>query len=52
VSILLLALLVVIALFVIGFAVVKFLVWVAIIAALIWLVGFFARSAEGHWYRW
>ena len=51
-SILLLALLVVIALFIIGFAVVKFLIWVAIVLGLVWLIGFFARSAEAHWYRW
>ncbi len=52
-SALLLALLIVIVLFVLGFAVVKFLVWVAIVMALIWLIGFFARGASGgRWYRW
>jgi hypothetical protein len=50
---LLLVLLIVIALFVLGFAVVKFLIWVAIILAIIWLIGFFMRGAEGRrWYRW
>jgi hypothetical protein len=52
-SVLLLALLIVIALFVLGFAVVKFLIWIAIIMAIIWLIGFFVRGAEGaRWYRW
>jgi hypothetical protein len=50
---LLLVLLVVIALFIIGFAVVKFLVWVAIVLALVWVIGFFVRGIEGaRWYRW
>jgi hypothetical protein len=32
---------------------VKFLLWVAIILALVWLIGFFVRGAEGaRWYRW
>jgi hypothetical protein len=49
----LLVLLIVIALFILGFAVVKFLIWVAIILAIIWLIGFFARGAQGgRWYRW
>jgi hypothetical protein len=53
VSALLLVLLIVIALFVLGFAVVKFLIWVAIILAIVWLIGFFVRGAEGRrWYRW
>ena len=52
-SVLLLALLVVIVLFVVGFAVVKFLIWVAIILAILWLIGFFVRGVEGaRWYRW
>ena len=52
-SVLLLALLIVIILFVVGFAAVKFLIWVAIILAIIWLIGFFVRGAEGaRWYRW
>jgi hypothetical protein len=50
---LILVLLIVIALFIIGFAVVKFLIWVAIVLAIIWLIGFFVRGAEGaRWYRW
>ena len=50
---LLLVLLIVIVLFVLGFAVVKFLIWVAIVAALLWLIGFFLRGASGaRWYRW
>ena len=50
---LLLALLIIVALFVLGFAVVKFLIWVAIILAIIWLIGFFVRGVEGaRWYRW
>lgn len=50
---LLLVLLIVIALFILGFAVVKFLIWVAIILAILWLIGFFIRGAEGRrWYRW
>ena len=49
----LLVLLVVLLLFVIGFAVVKFLIWVAIVLAIIWLIGFFVRGVEGaRWYRW
>ena len=50
---LLLVLLIVIALFIVGFAVVKFLIWIAIILAILWLIGFFVRGAEGRrWYRW
>jgi hypothetical protein len=50
---LLLVLLVILALFVLGFAVVKFLIWVAIILAIIWVIGFFVRGIEGaRWYRW
>jgi len=52
-SALLLVLLLIIALFGIGFAVVKFLIWIAIILAIIWLIGFFVRGVEGaRWYRW
>ncbi len=32
--------------------VVKWLFIIAIIVALVWLIGFFARGAEGRWYRW
>ncbi len=50
---LLLALLIVLALFVVGFAAVKLLIWIAIILAIIWLIGFFVRGVEGaRWYRW
>ena len=50
---LLLALLVVVALFVVGIAAVKVLIWVAIILAIIWVIGFFVRGVEGaRWYRW
>jgi membrane protein YdbS with pleckstrin-like domain len=53
---LLLVLLIVIALFIVGFAVVKFLIWVAIVLAIIWVIGFFVRGIEGggrrRWYRW
>ena len=50
---LLLVALIVVALFIIGIAVVKFLIWVAIIIGIIWLIGFFVRGAEGaRWYRW
>jgi len=53
VAVLLLALLVVLALFIVGFAAVKFLIWVAIILGIIWLIGFFVRGVEGaRWYRW
>jgi hypothetical protein len=45
--------LIVIVLFVLGFAVVKFLIWVAIVLAIIWVIGFFVRGVEGsRWYRW
>ena len=51
--VLLLVLLLVIALFVVGFAAVKLLLWVAIILAIIWLIGFFVRGVDGaRWYRW
>ena len=50
---LLLALLIILALFVVGFAAVKLLIWVAIILGIIWLIGFFVRGVEGaRWYRW
>jgi len=53
VAALLLALLIVLALFVVGFAAVKLLIWIAIILAIIWLIGFFVRGVEGaRWYRW
>jgi hypothetical protein len=51
---LLLVLLIVIALFILGFAVVKFLIWVAIVLAILWIIGFFLRGIGGgaRWYRW
>ena len=50
---LLLVLLVILILFVVGFAAVKLLIWIAIILASLWLIGFFVRGAEGaRWYRW
>jgi hypothetical protein len=50
---LLLVLLLIVILFVLGFAVVKFLIWIAIIVAIVWLIGFFVRGVEGaRWYRW
>jgi general stress protein CsbA len=53
VGVLLFALLIVLLFFVLGFTVVKFLIWVAIILALVWLIGFFVRGVEGaRWYRW
>jgi hypothetical protein len=45
-------LLLVVVLAVLGFAVVKWLFILAVIAALILLIGFFARGAEARWYRW
>jgi len=47
----LLALLLVALLFGLGFAV-KFLWYVAIIALLVWIVGFFVSGAESRWYHW
>jgi hypothetical protein len=51
---LLLAVLLLIVIFaVLGFWVVKFLLWIALIAFVLWLIGFFVRGAEGaRWYRW
>ena len=51
---LLLVLLIILILFALGIAgVVKLLLWVAIILAIVWLIGFFVRGAEGaRWYRW
>jgi hypothetical protein len=39
----------------IGIAFVKLLLWIALIALVIWVVGFFARGGSGsgrRWYRW
>jgi hypothetical protein len=51
---LLLAVLLLIIIFaILGFWVVKFLLWIALAAFLLWLIGFFVRGAEGaRWYRW
>ena len=50
----LLAVLLLVVIFaILGFWVVKFLLWVALIAFALWLIGFFVRGAEGaRWYRW
>jgi len=48
-----LVLLLVIAFLLLGFWVVKWLLILAVIVALLWIVGFFVRGAEGaRWYRW
>jgi hypothetical protein len=44
-------LLLVAIIFGIGF-VVKWLFYIAIALALIWIIGFFFRGANGRWYRW
>jgi hypothetical protein len=37
----------------VGLAAAKLLVWLALIMLVIWIIGFFARGAEGaRWYRW
>jgi hypothetical protein len=46
-----LALLLVVILFGLGFAV-KALFWVAVLAALLWVIGFFLSAPEARWYRW
>ena len=52
-GVLLAVLVLILLLFVLGAFAVKFLLWVAIILAIIWLIGFFVRGAEGaRWYRW
>jgi hypothetical protein len=48
---LLLVLLLVALLFGLGFAV-QWLFIIAAIVAVLWVIGFFARSAEATWYRW
>ncbi|MEU7137356.1 hydrophobic protein [Streptomyces sp. NPDC046261] len=48
---LLLVLLLVLILFGAGFAM-KVLWWIAIIVAILWLLGFVMRSGGGRWYRW
>ena len=48
---LLLVLLLALLLFGAGFAL-KFLWIVAVVALVLWLVGFLARGPEARWYRW
>jgi F0F1-type ATP synthase assembly protein I len=44
-------LLLIIVFAVLGFTVVKFLLWIALILAILWVIGFFIRGAEGaRWY--
>jgi hypothetical protein len=53
VGVLLAVALIIILLFILGFAVVKLLIWIAIIMAILWLIGFFVRGGSGtRWYRW
>jgi hypothetical protein len=50
---LLAVLLLIVILGILGFAVVKVLLWIAVILLVIWLIGFFMRGAQGaRWYRW
>jgi type II secretory pathway component PulF len=52
-GLLLAVLLLIVLLAVLGFAVTKFLLWIAAIVLVVWLVGFFVRGVEGaRWYRW
>ena len=48
---LLIVLLLIALLFGFGF-VVKWLFILAAILAIIWIIGFFARTGSGRWYRW
>ena len=51
--VLLAVLLLILILFAVGAFAVKLLLWIAIILAIVWLIGFFVRGAEGaRWYRW
>jgi uncharacterized integral membrane protein len=53
VALILLILLLILILGGVGIAVAKFLLWIALILLVIWLIGFFVRGAEGaRWYRW
>jgi hypothetical protein len=53
VGVLLAVLLLILILFALGAFAVKILLWVAIIALILWIIGFFVRGAEGaRWYRW
>jgi hypothetical protein len=49
---LLFAFLLVVLVVVIALVVIKWLLILAVIIGLIWLIGFFMRSAEARWYRW
>jgi hypothetical protein len=53
VLLILLILLLILVLGGIGLAVAKFLLWIALIALVLWvIVGFFARAGDARWYRW
>lgn len=45
-------LVVIVVLFALGFSIAKFLLVIAAIALVLWLLGFPARRAESRWYRW
>ncbi len=52
-ALVLLVLLLILILGGVGLAAVKLLLWIALIMLALWIVGFFARGAEGaRWYRW
>ena len=52
-GLILLILILIIVLGGIGVWVAHVLLWIAIILAILWLIGFFIRGAEGaRWYRW
>jgi hypothetical protein len=53
VGVLLAVLLLILLFYLVGALAVKFLLWVAIVLTIVWLIGFFVRGAEGaRWYRW
>jgi hypothetical protein len=53
VGLILAVLLIALILAILGFAVQKFLLILAVIILAMWVIGFFARGAEGtRWYRW
>ena len=53
VALVLLLLLLILILGGVGIAAAKLLLWIALILLVVWIVGFFARGAEGaRWYRW
>ena len=52
-TLVLLVLALILTFFVLGFWVVKFLIWIALILAVVWVIGFFVRGIDGaRWYRW